>query len=260
MKATTWGRIVFGASAVLFGIIALLWHDADTWQTLSIIWKIPFGTVVGAILMVAQIAGGIGIQFPRTARLASVVLLVVFSLFSLACVPGIIAAPRIYQEYGSFFEQFALLCAALAMYAATDSNAAQSNALTGAAQIGLGVCALSYALDQLFYLRETASLVPVWIPPAQMFWAALTTIAFALAAVAMLVNLQAVLAIRLMTLMLVLFGILVWVPRLIAHSEAHGNWSEFALNFLIAGASWVVAETVSRLRLTALFHPAREET
>jgi hypothetical protein len=28
-----YGRIVFGASAVLFGVIAVLWHDADTWQT-----------------------------------------------------------------------------------------------------------------------------------------------------------------------------------------------------------------------------------
>jgi len=30
MKTALYGRIVFGASAVLFGVIALLWHDADT--------------------------------------------------------------------------------------------------------------------------------------------------------------------------------------------------------------------------------------
>jgi len=69
----------------------------------------------------------------------------------------------------------------------------------------------------------------------QMFWALLTTIAFALAAIALLINRQARLAIRLMTMMLVLFGVMVWIPRLIAHSEAHLNWSEFALTFLIAG-------------------------
>ena len=48
-----------------------------------------------------------------------------------------------------------------------------------------------------------------------------------------------------MTLMLELFAVLVWIPRLIAHPEAHLNWSEFALTVLIAGASWMVADLPS---------------
>ena len=47
---------------------------------------------------------------------------------------------------------------------------------------------------------------------------------------------------RLMTLMLALFGVLVWVPHLIAHSQAHLNWSECVLTFLVTGAAWVVAD------------------
>src|SRR5271165_4886330 len=90
MKAASYGRLVFGASAVLFGVIALMWHDADTWQSLVKIWSLPFGAIVGGALMVAQIAGGIGIPFPQTARRASIVLLVVYGIFSLACIPGII--------------------------------------------------------------------------------------------------------------------------------------------------------------------------
>jgi hypothetical protein len=35
---------------------------------------------------------------------------------------------------------------------------------------------------------------------------------------------------------------LVWIPRLIAHPEAHNNWSEFALTSLITGAVWMVAD------------------
>ena len=109
------------------------------------------------------------------------------------------------------------------------------------ARLGLGVCAISFTLSQIIYLRFTAELVPRWIPPNQMFWAILTTIAFALAALAILINRQARPAVRLMTLMLLLFGVLVWVPRLITHPEAHLNWSELALTFLIAGAAWMVA-------------------
>jgi hypothetical protein len=86
-----------------------------------------------------------------------------------------------------------------------------------------------------------------------MFWAVLTTIAFALAAIAILINRQARLAIRLMTLMLALFGALVWVPLVIAHPEAHFNWSECALTFLITGAAWTVAD----LKLNAGNQPGR---
>ena len=241
MKAELYGRIVFGASAVLFGVIALMWHDADTWQALRRIWSLPFGTIIGTFLMLAQIAGGIGILLPRTARLASILLSVVYALFSLACIPGIIAHPTMYAPYGSFFEQFALVCGAIAGYAATQANAARSAALGRVARLGLGLCAISFTLAQIFYFHVTADLVPTWIPPNQTFWAILTTIAFALAAVAILINRRARLAIRLMTLMLALFGLLVWVPLLIAHPEAHGNWSEFALNFQITGAAWMVA-------------------
>lgn len=228
-------------SAVLFGVIALMWHDAATWQTLREIWSLPFGTVIGACLMSAQIAGGIGMQFPRTARLASFVLGVVYLLFSLACIPSVVAAPATYEPYGSFFEQFCLLCGAVALYAPTEVNTARAVVLARWARFGLGLCAVSFTLSQIIYLRATADLVPKWIPPNQKFWAVFTTIAFAFAAIALLLNREARLAARLMTLMLVLFGVLVWIPRLVAHREAHFNWSECALTFLIAGASWMVA-------------------
>ena len=242
---SSYGRIVFGASAVLFGVIALMWYDSDTWQSLSQIWSLPFGTIIGGCLMIVQIAGGIGIEYPRTARLASMVLGIVYLLFSLACIPGIIAAPTIYVHYGSFFEQFCALCGAIALYAATETNEAWAVAFGRVARLGLGVCAISFTLSQILYFSVTADLVPKWIPPNQTFWAILTTIAFALAATAILINRQARLAIRLMTLMLALFGVLVWVPRLIAHPEAHLNWSEFGLTFLITGAVWMLADVKS---------------
>ena len=72
MKTAFYGRIVFGASAVLFGVIALMWHDSETWQNLQQIWRLPFGTLIGRCFMAALIAGGIGLQYPRTARLASI--------------------------------------------------------------------------------------------------------------------------------------------------------------------------------------------
>jgi hypothetical protein len=245
MKTALYGRMVFGASAVLFGFIALLWRDVETWQECHYVWSLPLGMVIGVCLMAAQVAGGIGIQFLRTTRPASVVLGVIYSLFALVCIPRIIAAPKVYGQYAAFFEQFSLLCGAIALYAATEVRESRALAFGRVARLGLGVCTISFTLAQIVYLRETAALVPKWIPPNQKFWAVLTTIAFALAAIAILVNRRARLAMRLMTLMLTSFGVLVWVPRLIAHPAVHGNWSEFALTFLITGAAGMVAELKS---------------
>jgi hypothetical protein len=178
-------------------------------------------------------------------RLASIVLGIVYSLFCLACIPGIVAVPAVYVHYGSFFEQFSALCGAIALYAATETNAKRAVAFGRVARLGIGACAISFTVSQILYLPMTADLVPKWIPPSQTFWAILTTIAFGLAAISILMNRQARLALRLMTLMLALFGVLVWIPRLIAHPEAHLNWSEFGLTFLITGAVWMVADLSS---------------
>jgi hypothetical protein len=243
MKTVFHGRVVLGASAVLFGVIALMWHDTDTWQNVHHLWSLPFGATIGACLMAAQIAGGIGIQLPRTLRLASVVLAVVYLCFSLACVPDIVAATNIYEKYGgSFFLFLSLFFGTIALYAAREANGARAIALGRVARLGLGVCALSFMLGQALLLRETARAVPKWILPGPMFWAVLTTAAFGLAGIAMLINRQARLAMRLMTLMVGLFGVLVWIPHLIAHPEAHFNWSECAETFLVTGAAWTVAD------------------
>ena len=245
MKTAWYGRMAFGASAVLFGVIALMWHDAETWQNLMHLWSLPFGTIIGGCLMIGQIAGGIGIQSPRITRLATVVLCVVYFCFSLACIPDIIAASNVYDRYGgSFFVFFSLLCGAVALFAATEANAARALWFGRLARFGLGVCAISFMLGQALLLRDTAQLVPKWIPPNQMFWAIITTVAFGVAAVAILINREARLAMRLMALMLALFGVLVWIPHVVARPKGHFNWSECALTFLVTGA----ARTVSDLR------------
>lgn len=241
MNTQMYGRIVLGASAALFGIIALMWHDADTWQYTAALWSLPFGTVIGDCLMVVLIISGLGLPFPPVARLASIVFCVVNVIFTLTCVPVVIAHPTDYGPYVPLFEQLSVAVGAFAVYAASITDDARSAALGRTVRILLGVCTVSFALAQVVYFKFTASLVPTWIPLGPDFWTVLTTAAFGLAAIALLINVKARLATRLMTLMLALFGLLIWVPAVVTH-PVHNNWSEFAINFLITGAVWVIAE------------------
>jgi hypothetical protein len=233
------GRHAFGVAAVASGLITLAWHDFnDPHQLRYMVYA------AAAALML----GGVGIQFRRTAKTGAAIVGAGYMVFVLLCVPGIVAASRIYNGWGNFFEQFSLLTGAAIVYARW-SSAWSPETLSRIGRILLGLCAASFALEQAFYLDATAKFVPKWIPPTQMFWAVATTVFFALAAAALLANLMALLASRLLTMMVVGFGLLVWVPLVLANPHSHTNWSEIAETFGIAGAVWILADLLGEYRL-----------
>jgi hypothetical protein len=233
------GRHVFGVAALAFGLITLAWHDYNDGHQLRYI-------VYAAAT--ALIFGGAAIQFRRTAKAGAAILGAAYLVFVLLTVPGIAAAPQIYNSWGNFFEQFCLLTGAAIVYARLSSIWSQET-LNRIGRILLGTCAASFTLEQAIYLDATAKLVPKWIPPTQMFWAATTTVLFALAAVALLTNRLALLASRLLTMMIVSFGLLVWVPLVLSNAHNHTNWSENAETFEIAGAVWIFADLLGEYPL-----------
>jgi hypothetical protein len=230
---------VFGVAATAIGLITLTWHDYNDWPQLRFL-------VYAA--SAAQIVGGAAIQFRRTAKTGAIVLGAGYLVFVLLCLPAIVTAPQVYNSWGNFFEQFSLLTGAAIVYARL-SSAWSREYLNRIARILLGSCAVSFTLEQAFYLGATANLVPKWIPPNQMFWAVTTTVLFALAALALLANQMALLATRLLTMMLVIFGLFVWVPLLLSDPRSHANWSEFAETFAIAGVAWILVELLGEYRL-----------
>ena len=233
------GRQVFAAATLALGLVTLASHDYNDFH-------LPRYIVYAA--SAAQIFGGAAIQFRRTAKTGAVVLSAVYLVFALLCVPRIVAAPRIYNSWGNFFEQFSLLSGAAIVYARL-SSAWSPERLNRIGRILLGICAASFTLEQAFYLDATAKFVPKWVPPTQMFWAVTTTVFFALAAVALLTNRMALLASRLLTMMVVGFGLLVWVPLVFSNPHSHTNWSENAETFEIAGAIWILADLLGEYRL-----------
>ncbi len=224
-----------------FGLIMLAWHDYNGWH-------LPRYLAYPAAA--AEIFGGAAMQFRRTAKTGALVLVALYLVFAFRCVPQIFAQPQIYNSWGNFFEQFSLVTGAAIVYARLSLSLPWSReTLNRIGRILLGICAASFTLEQAFYLHPTASLVPKWLPPTQMFWAVTTTVLFALAAVALLVNRMALLATRLLTMMLVIFGLFVWVPLILSDPHNHTNWSETVETFAIAGAAWILADLLGESRL-----------
>lgn len=226
-------RLLFGIASIAYGIVGLhVHHQAHGVATFSHIAAVL--EIVGGIAIVVSLAQGVG----------AALLLAAYLITTLLTVPGIVAAPRTYNSWGNAFEQLSLLTGALIVFAGF-SPAFKPRALQYTGRILIGLCSASFAAEQAFYLPPTASLVPAWIPPNQMFWAYATTLAFALAAIALLVNRSSLLAARLLTVMIALFGIIVWIPAIVAHPHDLTGWSEGAETFAIAGATWILADLLA---------------
>ena len=247
LKEIYLGRYVFGAAGILFGLITLAWHDFNTWQQIGPLRIARHAEVLAYAVAAIEISAGIGVQWRRTAQLGALALGGLYFIFALLWIPRIVAAPLVYDSWGNFFEQFSQVAGALIIYAHFSRDQRSSpTKLTRIGYICFGVCVVSFTLEQLLYLSGTAQFVPKWIPPGQMFWATTTTIALALAAIALLSDHSALLASRLLTAMIVSFGLLIWLPALFGDPHKLMNWAGNAENLSIAGASWIVADLLSQ--------------
>jgi uncharacterized membrane protein YphA (DoxX/SURF4 family) len=234
---TSLGRYIYGLAAIGSGICALVWHD------FSALGGVPHRTILIYIAATIEMLGGVAVLWPGTARAGAVAVGAIYFAFVLLGVPLIIAHPLVYNGYGNFFEQFSFVAGAAILYACSGPAVpARTARLALIGYYSFAICVVSFALEQLFYLSATASFVPKWIPPGQMFWAIATTAAFAAAALALLTGFMARLAAQLTAAMILGFGLLVWLPALFADHHSFGNWSEGTETLGIAASAWVVED------------------
>ena len=255
------GRHVYGLAAIAFGIVSLVWHDFGApWQQIRALGNIPHQVFLVYVAAGIELFGGIAIQWRKTARVGALALAIIYLAWALLWVPHIIREPRVYDRYGNFFEQLSIFSGALLVYACFERNGLQAvgnstenrgalaperlrqPSLARLGYIFFAICVVSFTLEQVFYLRGTASFVPKWIPPGQMFWAIATTIFFALASIALFSGRFALIASRLLTAMIVGFQLLIWLPAPLADPHKLINWAGNAQNLAIAGAAWIVAD------------------
>lgn len=240
------GRYSYGLAAIASGICALAWHD------FSALGNLPHRGIFIYIAATIEILGGVFILWSRTARVGAVAVGVIYLIFGLLGLPLILKHPFVYNGFGNFFEQFSFVAGAVILYACSCPSASErTNRLAKFGYYSFSLCVVSFALEQVFYLPATATLVPKWIPPGQMFWAMATTVAFAFAAISLLTGFKARLASQLITAMILGFGLFVWLPVLFVDPHHFGNWAEATETLGISASAWIVADYLRHRRSSA---------
>ena len=247
------GRYVFGLAAILFGVFTLAWHAFYLLQQTQSLASLPHRAILMYLVAAIEILAGAAIQWSKTARAGAIALGILFSLLAFTWVPGIVASPKVYANWGAFFYPFSKAAGALIVYATFARSPSQRlPKLAQFACISFAICLVSFALEQIEFFAHTAEFVPKWIPLGQTFWAVATTIAFFLAAISLLSGRLALLASQLTTAMLIGFGVLIWLPVCFGNVHNLFNWSENLETLAIAGAAWIVADYLSQKHSAAM--------
>ena len=238
------GLYVYGGGAIFLGLLGLVSADfATTWQNVGP--KIPLRVPLAYLAAVIELAAGIALFLPRAARLGALTLTIVYSVFTLIWVPKALVNLGDYDPIGNVFEEFSLVAAGLVLCAAfspAESSIARRRPFF---VLLFGICPISFGIAHIIDMPGLLGWIPGWLPPTKMFWAYATTMGFFGAAVAILTGIMAPLAARLLTAEIVIFELLVWIPKLSAGSSNHFNWAGNAICIALAGASWVVSDSIS---------------
>jgi uncharacterized membrane protein len=240
------GLRLFGIAGIALGVVGLAWGDfATNWQRVPP--GVPYRETLGYLAAAYELFAGLAILWRRTAKVGALLLTILYSMFALLWVIQIFTSPLVYDNWGNFFEEFSIVtggAVAFTSLAPPDSPWASRTALF----IRLySVCLISFGLVHFIYFDGAATWVPKWIPPGQKFWIGATGIFFWMAAAAILSGVMARLASRLLTVMIVGFEVLVWVPRLVAAPHDHFNWSGNVICIALATGAWVVSDSIKEL-------------
>ena len=188
---------------------------------------------------VVMLACGAGLLARRTTPLAARLLLawlllwlVLARLAEAAMAPGV-------AGYWSGVGETLVVAAAACMLAAFGERGRL------VARVAYGLALVPFGIAHFAYLKETASLVPAWLP-APRAWAMFTGGAYLAAAAALLASVRTRLAAALVAVQIGGFTALVWLPVLASGQADASAWSEGVISLALSAAACVIAQGLGR--------------
>src|ERR1700730_6758244 len=157
------GMIGLGILALAYGDFALVWQPVPSW----IPGRTPLAYGSGLIMLL----GGVGLLFRATAAWSGRILFPYLIVWLLLKVPALLVAPQMEAVWLGFGEIAVLLTGGWVLFA-TLAGLREGSLLTFAtgekgiriARMLFAVSLIPIGLSHLVYVKETAALVPAWLP------------------------------------------------------------------------------------------------
>jgi uncharacterized membrane protein len=248
MRIASVSQAFFAVTLVGIGVLGLITGNfTAVWDPVP--KSLPARELLVYLCAFICVTCGIGLLWRRTAVLASRVLLVYSLLwFLLLRVPGVVLSFAI-DSWWSACKTAVMTAGAWVVYvwSADDWDKERLGFVAGnnglrIARVLYGLALIPFGIAHFLYLKQTAVLVPGWLP-SPVFWAYFTGSAYIAAGVAIVIGVYARLAATLSALETGLITLLVWVPMAVAGHPSGFQWGEIVVSVALTAGAWVVADS-----------------
>lgn len=242
MRASDVGKLLFAASFAGLGILSLGSGDfALNWQPVP--KSVPGREALAYASGLMLLAGGLGVFFARTAMRSALLLtanMIVWLL--LLRLPRVAASPSNVAMWLGFGETLTLVAAGwiLSVELGANGNGVRAGRVLFAAAL------LPIGLSHLVYVQPTADLIPTWVP-FRVAFTYVTGLGHIAAGLGLLFMVLPRLAATLEAIMLAIFAVVVWAPRIAAAPTGRLQATAFLITTAISGAAWIVAGSLERV-------------
>jgi uncharacterized membrane protein len=248
------GLILFAVGMMGLGILALVYGDfALVWQPVAA-W-VPGRTGLAYASGVLMLLCGAGLLFSATVKWSVRIVFPYLIVWALLKVPALVVAPQIEGVWLGLGELVMLLAGGWTLFAVFAELPEESVLKFASGEKGIRIARILFAiwvipvgLSHVFYVKETATLVPAWLP-FKTFWAYLTGIGHMASGIGVLFSILPGVAAWAEAGMLSVITLLVWAPAVLAAPKTRLPWTAFFISWAITAAVFVVAANIGRQNL-----------